>query len=143
MTYKEWNAVIQVVSALVIGGWVVLDFAGGGAAGLGVVQVAQKLVWAIAAVIVFNIVAIIVVTILVSIARREEFKDEKDDERDRSVIDRSMRNGYVVTSIAGGLLLLALASGVDPVLAAYGIFAAPMLGGVTEALSRLVYYRVG
>ena len=143
MSFKEWTAVTQILSGVLIGGWVAWDYLTGGAAGLGMAAVAMKLIWAIVVVIVFNIVAIIVITILVSIVRREELKDEKTDERDRGVADRGNSNGYLVTSITAALVLLGLAFGIDPILAAYGLFGAPMLGGVTDAISRLVYYRIG
>jgi formate/nitrite transporter FocA (FNT family) len=108
-----------------------------------VAQVSRTLLWAIAAMVVFNIVGTIVVTILVSIARREELKDEAADERDRAVQMRSMRNAYVALSIgaAGSLLLLAL--GFDPILAAYALFSALMLAGATDSASQLYYYRFG
>jgi hypothetical protein len=142
MSFKEWTAVVQVVGVILVGGWVALDAIGGGAA-QPLAAVAMKLVWTIGAVILFNIVAIIIVAILVSIAQRAELKDEKADERDRWVATRSSRNGYVVTSIAAALALVAVAFGVEPVLAIYALFAAPMLGGATDAVSQLVYYRLG
>jgi uncharacterized membrane protein len=143
MSFKEWTAVTQIVSAVVFGGWVIADYLGGGAAGLDMAGIAMKLVWVIVWIVAFNIVAIILVTILVSIARREEMKDEKPDERDRTVADRSNSNGYLVTSIVAALVLLGVAFGLDPIFAVYGLFTAPMLGGVTDAVSRLVYYRIG
>jgi hypothetical protein len=142
MSFKEWTAVVQIVGVIVIGGWVVLDAFGGGAAGP-LAAVAMKLVWAIGAVIAFNIVAMIVTAILVSIAQRAELKDERADERDRSVAARSSRNGYMVTSIGAAAALLMVAFGLDPVIAIYALFVAPMLGGATDAVSQLVYYRIG
>ena len=142
MSFKEWTAVVQIVGVILILGWVVLDALGGGA--LQPLQaVATKLAWAIGAVIVFNIAAIIVVAILVSIARREELKDEKADERDKSVAARSSRNGYMVCSIGAAAALIMVAFGLDPVIAIYALFVAPMLGGATDAVSQLVYYRLG
>ena len=41
------------------------------------------------------------------------------------------------------LVFEALAFGADPTFAVYALFAAPMLGGTTDAVSRLVYYRIG
>jgi hypothetical protein len=143
MTYKEWVAAIQIVSAVVITGWLAAEAMGPGIGEGTVTSVAMRLLWAIGAVIVFNIVVTIVVTILVSIARREELKDEKADERDRAINASSARNGYVVTSIAAAAGLVALAFGADPVLGAYALFGAPMLGGVVTAASQLYYYRIG
>lgn len=142
MAFKEWTALVQIAGVILIGGWVVLDALAGGAA-QPLAAVAMKLVLTIGAVILFNIVAIIVVTILVSIAQRAELKDERADERDRLVATLSSRNGYIVTSIAAALALVAVAFGADPVLAIYALFAAPMLGGATDAVSQLVYYRIG
>ena len=143
MTYKEWVAAVQVVSAIAVGLWLLADYFGPGIGDGHVASVAMRLLWAIGAVIVFNIVVIIVVSIAVSIARREEFKDEKADERDRSVAALSMGNGYIMTSIVAAAGLIGLAFGADPVLGAYVLFGAPLLGGVVDALSRLVYYRIG
>jgi hypothetical protein len=143
MTYKEWVAVVQVVSAAAVGIWLLVDYLGPGIGEGTVASVAMRLLWAIGAVIVFNIVVTIVVSIAVSIARREEFKDERADERDRSIAALSARNGYIVTSIAAAAGLVGLAFGADPVLGAYMLFGAPMLGGVVDALSQLVYYRIG
>ena len=143
MSFKEWEAAIQIVSALVVTIWLVADAMGPGIGDGTVASVAMRLLWAIGAVIVFNIVVIIVVAILVSIARREEFKDEKADERDRAINAASSRNGYIVTSIGALAGLIGLAFGLDPVLGAYTLFAAPMLGGFVAAASQLYYYRIG
>lgn len=143
MTFKEWTAVIQLAGLALIAAWLAFDIAGNPAAYATINAAAGRLVWAIVAVIAFNIVATIVVTILVSIARREELKDEKADERDRFVNARSSRNGYVVTSTGAALSLLALAFGADPVLGAFALFGAPMLGGTVDAISQLIYYRLG
>jgi uncharacterized membrane protein len=142
MTYKEWAAVIELLSAAVIGVWLVYDAMNGGLGDGTVASVAMRLLWAIGTVIVFNILATIVITILVSIARREEFKDEAADERDRLIGALASRNGYAVVSIGAALGLVLLAFGADPVIAAYALFGAPMLGGLTDAVSRLVYYRI-
>ena len=143
MTFKEWTAVIQLLSGAAVAAWLGMEAMGGGIADGTVAGVAMRLLWAIGAVIVINIVAMIVIAILVSIARREEFKDEAADERDRLVAARGSSNGYLVTSVAAALGLAALAFGADPVIGAYVLFGAPMLGGLTDAASRLVYYRIG
>lgn len=143
MTYKEWQAIVQVGGVLAVAVWVGLDISANGL-GATIPEAAVKLVWAMAGLIVFNILATIVVVILVSMVRREELHDEGTDERDRLIATRSSRNGYIVTSSVAALAILALAfAGVDPVLAVYALFAAPVLGGTTDALSQLVYYRVG
>jgi hypothetical protein len=143
MSFKEWTAVVQVVGVVVICGWLVNDVMATGLATGGVAGVAMKLVWAIGGAIVFNIVGLIIVAILVSIAQGKELKDERADERDKAVAARSSRNGYALASSFAGLSLLALAFGADPILAVYALFAAPLLGGATDAVSRLVYYRIG
>lgn len=141
MTYKEWEAVVQIAGAAVIGAWVLFEAVTSPASS--VAEVAARLLWAILFVVLFNIAAIIVITILVSIARREEFKDEKADERDKAVGSKGMRNAYLVASIAGVASLFPLALGYDPVVTAYVLFGGLMLAGVADAASRLVYYRIG
>lgn len=142
MSFKEWTAVVQVLGVVVIGAWVVLDALGGGW-DLPLAVVAMKMLWTIGAVIVFNIVTIIVVAILVSVSQGAELKDERADERDRLVAARASSNGYVVTALASAVALGAIAFGSEPVVAIYALFTAPMLGGATDAVSRLVYYRIG
>lgn len=141
MSYKEWEAVVNVLGAIVIGAWVIFEALTNPATS--VAEVAARLLWAILFVVLFNIAAMIVMTILVSIARREEFKDERADERDRAVGLKGMRNGYVVASIIGAASLFPLAWGYDPTVAAYVLFGGLMLAGVVDAVSRLVYYRIG
>lgn len=141
MTYKEWEAVVNILGAVVVGGWVALEAIGNPAQS--VAEVAARLLWAILFVVLFNIAAMIVMSILVSIARRAEFEDEPADERDSAIGMKSMRNGYVIASIAGAASLFPLALGYDPSVAAYILFGGLMLAGVVDAVSRLVYYRVG
>ena len=144
MSFKELTAWVQIIGAVVIGGWLINDaFNGGITSAMPLSAIAMKLLWAIGAVIVFNIVGIIIAAILVSIAQGAEIKDEKADERDRSISTRSERNGYVVTSIAAALTLGAVAFGAEPMTAVVALFVAPMVGGVVSAGSQLVYYRVG
>jgi hypothetical protein len=100
-------------------------------------------VWAIGFTVLFNIVAVIGMTIAVSIARRQEFRDERADERDRSIAAKSMRNAYFVGSVTGLAALLIFASAADPSLAIYMLFAGMLLAGAVDAASRLVYYWIG
>lgn len=141
MTYKEWEAAIMVLGAAVISIWVTYQAINSPLHQLD--ALAARLVWAIAYVVLFNIAATIVVTILISAARREEFKDERADERDRFVGARSMRNGYLICSIGGAGSLLLLAIGAEPTIAIYVLFGGLMLAGAADAVSRLYYYRVG
>lgn len=143
MSFKEWTAVGQLVGQVLIVGWLVWDALNGGATGLDINAIAVRLCWAIVAMIVLNIVLTIVSVIVGSIIAGRELKDEKADERDIAIDARSSRNAYYVTSGAAALSLLALALGADPTFAVYALFAAPMLGGTTDAVSRLVYYRIG
>lgn len=143
MSFKEWTAAGQLVGQVMIVGWLVWDGLQGGGAGLDFAGVAVRLCWAIVVMIGLNIALTIVSVIVGSILAGEELKDEKADERDLAIDARSGRNSGYVTSSAAGLSLLALALGVDPILAVYALFAAPMLGGTADALSRLVYYRIG
>ena len=141
MTYKEWEAVLNILSAVVISAWVIFEATTNPATS--VAEAAARLLWAILFAVLFNIAAMIVMTILVSIATRKEFKDERADERDKLVSLKSMRNGYVVASVAGTLSLFPLAWGYDPTAMVYLLFSGLMLAGVVDAVSRLVYYRIG
>lgn len=141
MSFKEWTAVISILSAGVISGWVLQQAQAEPLTELS--AVAMRLLWAIGAVIVLNIVAMIVFSILASIATGREVKDERADERDRAIAMRSMRNAYFVASIGGLGFLVLLAFGFAPALAVYALFGALMLAGVTDSVSRLVYYRLG
>lgn len=143
MSFKEWTAVGQLVGQVLVVGWLVWDGLGGGAAGLSVGELAVRLCWAIVAMIGLNVLLTVISVVVGSVLAGEELKDEAADERDLSIDARSGRNSGYVTSSCAGLSLLALALGADPLLAVYALFAAPMLGGTADALSRLVYYRIG
>lgn len=140
MTFKEMMAGVQLLGVAVVGGWLAWDALNGGAAGT-TADVAIKLLWAVGAMIVFNIVGTIVGTIVVSIVQRAELRDEPSDERDHAISARSQRNSAVITSILAALALIPLAMGADPKLAIYALFVAPVVGGTVNALSELYYYR--
>lgn len=143
MSFKQWTAVIQIAAAVIVLVWLVND-ATGAAGWPGTVRAAaEKTLWALLGVIVFNIVASIVMAIVVSVSRGEEFKDERADERDTRVGARSMRNAYVVASLGGLGILLFLGFGGNPAAMPYILFAVLLLAGTADALSRLIYYRVG
>ena len=142
MSHKEMVAGIQLVGQVLVAAWLAWDLANGGLAGATVPSVAVKLLWVIGAAIVFSIVATILATIVVSMARREEFKDEPADERDVLIEARSQKwNAYVTSSLAA-LALVPLALGADPVMAAYALFGAPMIGGTVNAIYQIYAYRV-
>ncbi|WP_437669864.1 hypothetical protein [Sorangium sp. So ce131] len=143
MTFKEWNAAIMLTGQMMIAGWLVFDAVTTQGWDAPVSAVSQRLLWALLASVAFNVVATIVVTILVSVIRREQLKDERADERDKAILARSMRNGYLVLSSSGGAVLLLLALGGSPALGAYALLAALMLGGAADSISKLVYYRIG
>ncbi len=140
MTYKELNAAMMIVSGAGIAAWVAWQAVNDPVPDL--VSVAWRLLYAIGFTILVNIVLIIVATIVVSIARREEFKDERADERDRAINDRSMRNSYFALSVGGLAVIVAMALGQGPIVAAYGLFAVLLIGGLIDPISRLVYYRI-
>lgn len=140
MTFKEMMAGVQVLGVVVIGGWLAWDAVNGGATG-STAQIAIKLLWAVGAMIVFNIVGTIIATIIISFIQRAELRDEPSDERDHAVSARSQRNSAIVTSILAALALIPLAMGADVNLAVYALFVAPMMGGAVNALSELYYYR--
>ena len=141
MTFKEMNAAVMLLGAVVISAWVLKDAIGDPTLTLS--AVATRLCWAILASIVFNIVAIIVFTILISIAQGREFKDEQADERDRLVGAKAMRNAYVAASLAGLAALIVWALGYEVTSGVYVLFGGLMLAGAVDAGSRLVYYRIG
>ena len=140
MTSKEMMAWVQLLGVAVVGGWLAWDALNGGTVGT-TAEIAQKLLWAVGAMVGFNIVGAIIGTILVSIAQREELKDEPADERDHAVAARSLRNSGIATSIVAALALIPLALGVDANLAIYALFVAPVIGGTINAASELYYYR--
>ena len=133
MTYKELNAAVMILSGAGIAAWVAWQAVGDPAPDL--VSVAWRLLYAIGFTIIINIVLIILATIVVSIARREELKDERADER-------SMRNSYFALSVGGLGVIVAMALGQGPIVAAYGLFAVLLIGGLIDPISRLVYYRI-
>jgi hypothetical protein len=143
MSQKEWEAIIQLVGLGLVVGWLVLDGLGGGFAETSFAAVAMRLVWAIAAMVAFNIIAMIITMIGIGIVTRVEPRDEKPDERDVAIGAKALRNAGGVTASLAGLSLVVLAFGATPIFAVYALFAAPVLGGATDAVSRLVYYRIG
>lgn len=141
MTYKELNAAVMILCGLGVAAWVA--FEAGSSPATDVETVAWRLLYAIGINILVNIALMIVATIAVSIAQSEELKDERADERDRAVADRSMRNGYFAVSIGGLAVIVTLAMGQGPIVAAYLLFGALVIGGLIDPVSRLVYYRIG
>jgi hypothetical protein len=141
MTFKEMNAAVMLLGAVVISAWVLKDAIGDPT--LTLPAVATRLCWAILASIVFNIVASIVFTILISIAQGREFRDEVADERDRLIGAKAMRNAYVVASLAGLAALIVWALGYEVTAGVYVLFGGLMLAGAVDAGSQLVYYRIG
>src|SRR5690606_5666341 len=140
MTFREMVAVVQLLGVAAVGGWLGWDVLRGGMDGASA-GIAIKLLWAVGAMIAFNVLGTVFGAILLSIAQREEVKDEPADERDHAISARSLRNSGIATSIASAVALIPLAMGVDPNLAVYMLFAAPVLGGTVNALSELYYYR--
>ena len=143
MSFKEMTAGVQIAGVCVVGGWLAWDWWSGGSAGAGTGEIAVKLLWAVGAMIAFNIVGAILATIVVSAIRREAFKDEPSDERDVAIEARSLRNGGIATSIAAALALIPLAMGADAAFAVYALFVAPVAGGAVNAVFQLYYYRTG
>lgn len=143
MSFKQWTAVIQIVAAVIVLIWLVRDATGADAWPGTVQEAARTTLWALLAIIVFNVVASIVMAIVVSIAQGQEFKDEAADERDTHVGARSMRNAYIIASLGGLGILLFLAFGGNPAAMPYLLFTVLLLAGTADAISRLVYYRVG
>ena len=141
MTFKEMMAGVQIVGVVAVGGWLAWDVAGGGALGADAAAIAVKLLWAVGAMIAFNIVGTIIATIVISIIQRSELRDEPSDERDDAISAKSQRNSAIATSILAALALIPLAMGADVNLAVYALFVAPVVGGTINAMSELYYYR--
>jgi hypothetical protein len=141
MSFRQWNAVVALASSVLGALWLAIELSRGFPSEIA--PAAMRLVWMIGALVVLNIVGIIVAVIWVGIATREALRDEKADERDRHIGALAMRNAYCIASAGGALFILALALGVDPVIALHGLFAALLLAGATEAGSTLIYYRIG
>lgn len=143
MTYKEWNAIVMMISAVVIGGWMGWQFWQGGPE-VSISEGAWQVLWAIGYLIAFNIVAIVLISIIYGIVRGgEPLADEASDERDRSVDASAAHNAYLALSIGILGVLIGLALGIDPALAPYGLFAVCLLSGLIHAASQFIYYRIG
>ena len=141
MSMKEISAVVMVLGAVVISVWVGSDLLASGPAGE-MSAAAWEMLWAIGYVIVFNIIAVIVGVIVVSIARREEVKDERADERDRLINGKAMTAAYFVLSIGVLGVLVWQALGLEPNWVPYALFGVSMLAGGAHAVSQLVFYRM-
>jgi hypothetical protein len=141
MTYKEMNAAVMLINAVVVSVWLAVQALG--APVRSVAEVAQLMCWAIAISIVLNIVAVIVFTVLISIAQGDPLKHERSDERDHVVAAKAMRNAYIVASVGGLISLIVLAMGYEVAAGLYVLFGGLMLAGAIDGASRLVYYRVG
>lgn len=143
MTFKQWRAVIMIVSQIAIAIWLWQVWDNKPIEDTSIAEAAGLAVWAIGAMVAINVAVSLAIVILVSIAQRREFKDESADERDRLVNARSGRNAYVVLSVSGLGILVALAWGTPPTTAIFALFAALMLAGTVDAVSKLAYYRYG
>ena len=141
MSYKELNAGVMILCGAGVAAWVAWQAVMIPLPDLE--SVAWRLLYAIGLNIIINIVLMVLATIVVSVAQRQELKDEQADERDRAITDKSLRNGYFAVSIGGLGVIVALALGQGPVVAAYLLFTALMVGGLIDPVSRLVYYRIG
>lgn len=143
MTFKQWTAIIELATDAVVAGLVLLGLPAKLAGEAGPAEVAASLLWAGLALVAITIAAAIATAIVGSIVTGRQFKDERSDERDRSIYARGMRNAYFVGSLGGLATLVALALGYAPGMAAYVLFFGGMLAGAVSAGSRLYYYRVG
>ena len=141
MSMKEISAVVMVLSAIVISAWVGNDLLSNGPAGE-MSAAAWEMLWAIGYVIVFNIIATIVGVIVVSIAQRQEVKDEATDERDRLINGKGMSAGYFVMSVGVLGVLVWQALGLAPNWVPYALFGVSMLAGGLFAAIQLVLYRM-
>lgn len=143
MSYKEWNAAVLLVSAVLVAGWLGWDALSRERWNDAPSEIAATMLWALLASILLNVAGMIAVAILVSIARREELRDERSDERDWSVGARAMRNAYGVLSVGGALVVVATAMGYGSGSTLYLLMAGLLAAAATDASSRLIYYRLG
>ena len=142
MSYKEVNAAVMLLSAVLVSAWIAFDTAAKGFAATSA-EAAVRMLWGVGYTVAFNIVAVIVATIAFALIRREQLKDERADERDRLVASNAMRNGYFVLSVGVLGVLIWQALGLDAALVPYALFGVSMLAGGVYAGSQLVYYRIG
>lgn len=140
MTYKEMTAGVQLAGVIAVCAWLGWDALQGGSTGTSG-EIAIKLLWAVGAMIVFNIVGSIIVTVVVSAVQRAQWRDEPADERDNAISAKSQRNNAFVTSVLAALALAPVAMGMDVRFALYALFLAPVAGGAINALSELYFYR--
>lgn len=143
MTYRQWNSVVGLIGLVLLAVWMINDALHMDAEAWQVSAVAAKLLWAALVMVGYSIAGAILLAIVGSIVTGAEFKEERADERDHAVNSRSMRNAYWVISGGGLVMMLLLAMGHDPALGVYTIFGAGMLASAVEAVSQLVYYRLG
>ncbi len=140
MTAREWNAAILIAGQVAIVIWLMA----GGPAFWGVddslAGTAIRLLWAVGLMIVWNIGVFILVGIVTGMAG-DRTLHSPDDERDRWIDLRASRNAYVVTGTGVFASIVVFALGQPPVWGLYAVFAAVMLGALTESVSKLVYYR--
>lgn len=140
MTFRERTAIVMLTSSLVILAWLAMDYSGGAA---DLTELAVRLLWAVGFGVVLNVAGIIVINIVVGIMQGGRLDVDREDERDRAVDLKSMRNGYWVNSAGVLGCLVVLATGQPPVQAIYLLFASALVAGGTYAASQLVYYRIG
>lgn len=141
MNTKQISAVVMVLGAVLISGWVAVDMGNGGVPA-SPSDAAWKMLWAIGYVIVFNIIAVIIGAIVVAIFQRGEPPIDQTDERDRLINSRSMVTGYFVLSIGVLGVLIVQALGLPANLVPYALFGISMLAGASFAAAQLVLYRV-
>lgn len=143
MTMKELIAAVQLLGVVLAAAWLAQDYLALPAGSASAAGTAVKLIWVVVAVVLFNVIASVIGAAFVSMVQQREIEDEPTDERDAAIEARSLKNSAIVTSSAAALALIPLAMGADPVFAVYALFAAPMLGGAINAVSQLIYYRIG
>jgi hypothetical protein len=143
MTMKELTAGVQLTGVVLAVAWLALDYLALSPGTASVAGTAVKLIWVVAAMLVFNLVASVASITLVSVLQQQSIEDGPMDERDRAIEAKSLKNSAIITSSAAALALIPLAMGADPVFAVYALFIAPVLGGAANAVSQLIYYRIG
>lgn len=143
MNYKQWTAIIQLLGGALVSLWLAYEAMGPGLGDGTPAGLATRLLWAVGALVAFNVVGMILATILVGMAGGGTLKDEPADERDEAVDARSGRVAYMATAIVAAVSLVPLAMGADAGLAVLMLFAAPLAGGLAHAAAQLVYYRIG
>lgn len=132
MTFREKSALASLMAIGLVYGGYVLSLGAGPLSGP---QVLARMIGAIAALTAVMIVAHVAIVV--------EARPEKLDERDRAVMWRSARNGYVAVTLGLWAIPFLAILPVSRLFVANTALAIMMLAELVNQASRLFYYRRG